>query len=348
MVLYKHGTGNVNMVQSEADKEKTAFICLLGFYQFERMPQGICGAPATFQRVMERTVRDMNLLEVLVYLDDLIIFGRTLEEHEERLLKVTDNNPLTYITKSAKLDATGHRWLSALSTYNFNLKYRPGRRNLDADALSRCPHTSLTLDDEWQEIPAPDVRAMCQILSKKRAARFSPLCLVDQMGSHIYAIPKAYCQATGVAPDPLPSVSLSKLQEAQKSDPVIGEVWQAISLKKPVGIVQTKHPDIKAFKKDWKKLSVDCISGLLLFSTYRVRVLWIWCALTFFRLSLILEISVMCWSSLTILPIMHKPFPLGTRQQSRWPRLCGRNISFIMACPIVSTQTRAGILRVGW
>ncbi|GAA6100830.1 uncharacterized protein LOC120528793 [Tachysurus ichikawai] len=55
------------------------------------------------------------------------------------------------------------------------------------------------------------------------------------MGSHIYAIPKAYCQATGVAPDPLPSVSLSKLQEAQKSDPVIGEVWQAISLKKPVG-----------------------------------------------------------------------------------------------------------------
>ncbi len=33
---------------------------------------------------------DMNLLQCLVYLDDLIVFGRTLDEHEERLLKVLD------------------------------------------------------------------------------------------------------------------------------------------------------------------------------------------------------------------------------------------------------------------
>lgn len=78
------------MEMSEADKEKTAFICPLGFFQFERMPQGITGAPATFQRLMEKAVRDMNLIQVLMYLDDLIVFGRTLEEHEERLLKVLD------------------------------------------------------------------------------------------------------------------------------------------------------------------------------------------------------------------------------------------------------------------
>ena len=54
------------------------------------MPQGISGAPATFQRLMEKAVGDMNLLQVLVYLEDLIVFGRTLEEHEERLLKVLD------------------------------------------------------------------------------------------------------------------------------------------------------------------------------------------------------------------------------------------------------------------
>lgn len=83
-------SGCYQIPMKDADKEKTAFICPLGFYQLERMPQGICGAPATFQRVMERTVGDMNFLEVLVYLDDLIIFGRTLEEHEERLLKVLD------------------------------------------------------------------------------------------------------------------------------------------------------------------------------------------------------------------------------------------------------------------
>ncbi|XP_057684821.1 uncharacterized protein LOC130911119 [Corythoichthys intestinalis] len=83
-------SGYYQIPMSEEDKEKTAFICPLGFFQFERMPQGITGAPATFQRLMEKAVGDMNLLQVLVYLDDLIVFGRTLEEHEERLLKVLD------------------------------------------------------------------------------------------------------------------------------------------------------------------------------------------------------------------------------------------------------------------
>lgn len=73
-----------------SETDKAAFICPLGFYQFERMPQGISEVPATFQRVMERTIRDMNFLEVLVYLDDLIVFGKTIEEHGERLLKVLD------------------------------------------------------------------------------------------------------------------------------------------------------------------------------------------------------------------------------------------------------------------
>lgn len=83
-------SGYYQIPLTDADKEKTAFTCPAGFYQFKRMPQGICGAPATFQRVMERTVGDMNLLEALVYLDDVIVFGRTLEEHEQRLLKVLD------------------------------------------------------------------------------------------------------------------------------------------------------------------------------------------------------------------------------------------------------------------
>lgn len=81
-------SGYYQIAMKEEYIEKTAFICPLGFYQFERMPQGITGAPATFQRLMEKAVGDMNLLEVLVYLDDLKVFGRTLEEREERLLKV--------------------------------------------------------------------------------------------------------------------------------------------------------------------------------------------------------------------------------------------------------------------
>ena len=51
----------------------------------------------------------------------------------------TDNNSLTYVLTSAKLDAAGHRWLSELSTYDLELVYKSGRTNIDADILSRLP-----------------------------------------------------------------------------------------------------------------------------------------------------------------------------------------------------------------
>ena len=51
----------------------------------------------------------------------------------------TDNNPLTYILSSAKLDAVGQRWVASLAPYNFSLHYNPGRRNVVADSLSRIP-----------------------------------------------------------------------------------------------------------------------------------------------------------------------------------------------------------------
>ena len=49
----------------------------------------------------------------------------------------TDNNPLTYVLSTAKLDATRQRWIAALALYDFDIKYRSGKVNIDADALSR-------------------------------------------------------------------------------------------------------------------------------------------------------------------------------------------------------------------
>ena len=51
----------------------------------------------------------------------------------------TDNNPLTYVLSSAKLNATGLRWVNELADFNFTIKYRPGKVNTDADTLSRIP-----------------------------------------------------------------------------------------------------------------------------------------------------------------------------------------------------------------
>ena len=49
----------------------------------------------------------------------------------------TDNNPLTYIMTTPNLDATGHRWVSALAKYDFWLEYQKGRDSAVADALSQ-------------------------------------------------------------------------------------------------------------------------------------------------------------------------------------------------------------------
>ncbi len=63
---------------------------------------------------------------------------------------MTDNNPLTYVLSTARLDATGHRWLASLASYNFEIKYRAGSLNADADALSRLPgvNTQNTITQE--------------------------------------------------------------------------------------------------------------------------------------------------------------------------------------------------------
>ena len=51
----------------------------------------------------------------------------------------TDNNSLTYILSTAKLNATGSRWVEELSDFDFEIKCRPEKVNLDADSLSRIP-----------------------------------------------------------------------------------------------------------------------------------------------------------------------------------------------------------------
>ena len=60
----------------------------------------------------------------------------------------TDNNPLTYILISAKLDAIGQRWAASLGPYNFSLHYNPRRQNTVADSLSRIPWENATFYDK--------------------------------------------------------------------------------------------------------------------------------------------------------------------------------------------------------
>jgi len=102
----------------------------------------------------------------------------------------TDNNPLTYVLSTAKLSATGHRWLAALSTYNFSLQYKPGSHNIDADVLSRYPYGS-SHDSGWKEIPKCGVKAICQLAVTEESEE-SSLRLVDQLGVSPQSVPEDF------------------------------------------------------------------------------------------------------------------------------------------------------------
>ena len=70
------------------DREKTAFSIGEGLWQFTVMPFGLCNAPATFERLMEYVLQGLNWRTCLVYLDDIIVVGKTFEEHLRNLGEV--------------------------------------------------------------------------------------------------------------------------------------------------------------------------------------------------------------------------------------------------------------------
>ena len=83
----KAGYWQVEM--DEESKALTAFtVGPLGFYECERMPFGLTNAPATFQRLMESCLGELHLSTCLIYLDDVVIFSKTLDEQIDRLEEV--------------------------------------------------------------------------------------------------------------------------------------------------------------------------------------------------------------------------------------------------------------------
>lgn len=78
-------SGYWQVAMSPADKEKTAFVTHSGLYEFSVMPFGLCNAPATFQRLMERVLEGLARKQCLVYLDDTLVVSSTWEEHLQNL-----------------------------------------------------------------------------------------------------------------------------------------------------------------------------------------------------------------------------------------------------------------------
>ena len=77
--------GYHQVVMDSESQSKTAFRVPFGLFEYTRMPFGLVNAPGTFQRVMEMCLGDLNLSELLIYLDDILVFSSTVEEHIDRL-----------------------------------------------------------------------------------------------------------------------------------------------------------------------------------------------------------------------------------------------------------------------
>ena len=107
----------------------------------------------------------------------------------------TDNNPITYVLTMAKLDATGHWWVVALSNYTLSVIYKPGKGHHDADALSHIKWP------EAMEIHSQAVHVVCEGVQAPHG-NIETLChgaqMVDALGQDNAApgmTPLEWCQA---------------------------------------------------------------------------------------------------------------------------------------------------------
>ena len=166
----------------------------------------------------------------------------------------TDNNPLTYVLSSAKLNATGLRWIGELADFNFTIRYRPGKTNVEADTLSRHPeHMRQYMVSCTEETAQEELRAVIQSiqLQDNGQANWISSLTHDQTVLH-----------DGVLKPTLNSIQkfdIDDIRQAQINDPVTGKVYQLVKGKVRPTALQTadESPDVILLLHEWLKLYID-------------------------------------------------------------------------------------------
>ena len=116
-----------------------------------------------------------------------------------------DNSPLTYVLSTAQLDATGHRWLASLAAYDFDIKYKPGKCNADADGMSRIPVSYS------KSLSSPVVHAICSMTN---------IPFVESLSLSI--------DVEDVVQNDFSPTQLRYWRQAQRDDPAIGPLFKFI------------------------------------------------------------------------------------------------------------------------
>ncbi len=158
----------------------------------------------------------------------------------------TDNNPLTYILTTAKLNATGHRWVAELADFNFTIKYRPGRCNADADGLSRMlldidQYMKLCTEEINQDVISATVQGV--ILNFKDDHLWTS-------GIHLQAV---HLVEDNISLPTNLCLSQEQIKQSQEKDPVINRVLEyKKNNSRPFGhALKKESQDARLLLKQW-------------------------------------------------------------------------------------------------
>ena len=125
---------------AESAREKTAFMTPFGLYQFQIMPFGLQGAPATFQRMMDKLIRGMEDYTA-AYLDDLVIFSGSWERHLQHIREVLDRLRAAGLAAKSKKCQFGMAQCIYLCHVVGNGLVRPEPSKIDAVMSFPIPQT---------------------------------------------------------------------------------------------------------------------------------------------------------------------------------------------------------------
>jgi hypothetical protein len=166
----------------------------------------------------------------------------------------TDNNPLKYILSSAKLNATGLRWVGELEDFNFTIKCRPSKVNTDADALSRLlPNVDSYMEMCTEEIAMDTLQAVESSILEQQASNISWITafttnqdVLEEDMKHINSVS-------------MNTISCDDIALAQRDDTEISNVIKWIESKERPTSEKTSNESryTRYLLHEWNKLELD-------------------------------------------------------------------------------------------
>ncbi|PIK50063.1 hypothetical protein BSL78_13072 [Apostichopus japonicus] len=156
---------------------------------------------------------------------------------------------------TARLNATGQRWVSELASFRFEIRYRPGKENVDADVLSRMPIPDKLenyINEFTEKIPSTAITATAEYVQGT--------CCGEVACIDVTTVNSNSCDILGTSPtSTISPIDPLELKEAQENDLVLGRVMQMKKTGKRPSPQERKNEtkNVQVLLNQWNKLEFD-------------------------------------------------------------------------------------------